>query len=181
MTIVMTFDYCMSASLIVLSFVIVLAKHYIHQLWSYWTSIVWPILSKCYRGWVAVRCLAYFHEENKECLMMTQCLAASASIHIFTSSRLSLLSKEIYLQSPIFPPVQCRGVFCSDSTVHSAPALQDRCQCTLHTLPPTLLLYTPLHTLQLQAVLSNHTLHHVSLSCHDITIHCTMSPYHAMI
>ena len=29
MTIVMTFDYCMSASLIVLSFVIVLAKHYI--------------------------------------------------------------------------------------------------------------------------------------------------------
>ena len=114
--------------------------------------------------------------------MMTQCLAASASIHIFTSSRLSLLSKEIYLHSktPIFPPVQCRGVFCSDSTVHGAPALQDRCQCTLHTLPPTLLLYTPVHTLQLQAVLSNHTLHHVSLSCHDITIHCIMSPHHAM-
>ena len=113
--------------------------------------------------------------------MMTQCLAAAASIHIFTSSRLSLRSKETYLhrKTLIFPPVPC-GVFCSDSTVHSAPALQDRCQCTLHTLPPTLLLYTPLHTLQLQAVLSNHTLHHVSLSCHDITIHCTMSPHHAM-
>ena len=96
--------------------------------------------------------------------MMTQCLAAAASIHIFTSSRLSLRSKEAYLhrKTPIFPPVPC-GVFCSDSTVHSAPALQDRCQCTLHTLPPTL----QLHTLQLQAVLSNHTLHHVSPSCHD--------------
>ena len=39
----------------------------LHQLWSNWISIVWPILSKGYRGWVAVRCLAYFHEENKEC------------------------------------------------------------------------------------------------------------------
>ena len=88
--------------------------------------------------------------------MMTQCLAASASIHIFTSSRLSLRSKETYLhrKTPIFPPVQCRGVFCSDSTVHSAPALQavDRPVSMYSALiPPTLLL----HTLQLQAVLSS--------------------------